>query len=107
MLVAIIVIGTVGSLLYLALMRQPRYVSAPASLHDVLRNASALHKLGHTQRALQVMIDARALCDDRIALEVRILEYQEYIHRLRSGSGSAHSGQRPSASMTPAFLRVE
>lgn len=105
MLAAIIVTGTVGSLLYLALMRQPRYESSPTTLDDVLRNASALHKLGHTQRALQAMIDARALCDDRVALEVRILEYQEYVDDLRSGLVS--TSQRYPTAMAPAFLRGE
>ena len=105
MLIAILVTGLCGSLVYLALMRQPRHLSSPASLGDILRNASAMHRLGHTQRALQVLLDARAVCDDRVMLEVRILEYQEYLDAVRGASGLPAMGRR--GAMKPAFLLLE
>lgn len=105
MLIAIIATGIVGSLLYLLLMRQLGQISSSVSLPSLLRQASALHRMGHPQRALQILIDARDDCDDRVALEVRILEYREYLHGLRTQT--AEVGYSQAAGMMPAFLLVE
>ncbi len=105
MLLAILVTGIAGSLLYLLLMRQGRHADATVALTDILRSASALHSMGQPQRALQTLLDARNCCDDPLALEVRILEYQLYLQERRNVAPAAHDAYQTSQLM-PAFLRV-